>query len=258
MLQHDVQIQMCLERRPDTIFLFAAPPPPPALPLPTTTSQTVGSYNKKGALAQYAASRSCQKSVDAADTALRGALVKLSVSQSLARDPTLLSMLCFFFVSWLFTGRRNVSLRLVSLYIRTGQFDPAVIFLLFPASWLYSRVIAGGFQLQVGQGAELMSMVGRLQDAGLVVDEKLDMIIEHLRKQEENAARLELRLAEYSESMAEVNKHRMKRCSLVWGVKPFFCCVQFSFGRESGKHSYGGTSCSRAHSPYFSPSLPDA
>lgn len=47
-------------------------------------------------------------------------------------------------------------------------------------------------------------MVGNLQDAGLVVDEKLDMIIEHLRKQEEHTARLELRLAEYSESIAEV------------------------------------------------------
>lgn len=51
-----------------------------------------------------------------------------------------------------------------------------------------------------------MAMVGRLQDAGLVVDGKLDMIIEHLRKQDEHAARLELRLAEYSESMAEVSK----------------------------------------------------
>lgn len=50
-----------------------------------------------------------------------------------------------------------------------------------------------------------MAMVGRLQGAGLVVDEKLDMIIEHLRKQEEHAARLELRLAEYAESMAEVS-----------------------------------------------------
>ena len=57
---------------------------------------------------------------------------------------------------------------------------------------------------QVGQGAEIMNMVGNLQDAGLVVDEKLDMIIEHLRKQEEHTARLELRLAEYSECMAEV------------------------------------------------------
>lgn len=47
-------------------------------------------------------------------------------------------------------------------------------------------------------------MVGNLQAAGLVVDEKLDMIIEHLRKQEEHTARLELRLAEYSESVAEV------------------------------------------------------
>lgn len=59
---------------------------------------------------------------------------------------------------------------------------------------------------QVGQGAELISMVGGLQGVALVVDEKLDMIIEHLRKQEEHAARLELRLAEYSESMAEVSK----------------------------------------------------
>ncbi|CAM9187175.1 unnamed protein product [Pylaiella littoralis] len=94
----------------------------------------VASYNAKGALAQYTSSRSCQKAVDAADTALRGALVKLSV----------------------------------------------------------------------GQGAELITMVGRLEGAGMVMDEKLDMIIEHLRKQEEKAERLELRLAEYSESMAEV------------------------------------------------------
>lgn len=49
-------------------------------------------------------------------------------------------------------------------------------------------------------------MVGSLQDAGLVVDEKLDLIIEHLRKQDEQAARLELRLAEYSESMAEASE----------------------------------------------------
>ncbi|CAM9908463.1 unnamed protein product [Scytosiphon promiscuus] len=106
----------------------------------TTTLQvlvdTVTSYNARGALAQYAASRSCQKAIDAADTALRGALAKLSV----------------------------------------------------------------------GQGAELISMVGDLQGVVLVVDEKLDMIIEHLRKQEEHAARLELRLAEYSESMAEVKR----------------------------------------------------
>ncbi|CAN0440080.1 unnamed protein product [Pylaiella littoralis] len=94
----------------------------------------VASYNKKGALAQYASSRSCQKVVDAADTALRGALAKLSV----------------------------------------------------------------------GQGAELIAMVGRLEGAGMVADEKLDMIIEHLRRQEEKAEKLELRLAEYSESMAEV------------------------------------------------------
>lgn len=51
-----------------------------------------------------------------------------------------------------------------------------------------------------------MAMVGRLEGVGLVVDEKLDMIIERLRKQEENAARLELRLAEYSENMAEVRE----------------------------------------------------
>ncbi|CAN0434518.1 unnamed protein product [Pylaiella littoralis] len=93
----------------------------------------VATYNANGALAQYTSSRSCQKAVDAADTALRGALVKLSV----------------------------------------------------------------------GQGAELIAMVGRLEGAGVVLDEKLDMIIEHLQKQEENAAKLELRLAEYSESMAE-------------------------------------------------------
>lgn len=51
-------------------------------------TQAVASYNAKGALAQYTSSRSCQKAVDAADTALRGALVKLSVSRtgSLARE----------------------------------------------------------------------------------------------------------------------------------------------------------------------------
>ncbi len=68
-------------------------------------------------------------------------------------------------------------------------------------------VCARGLLLtQVGQGAELIAMVGRLEGVGLVVDEKLDMIIERLRKQEENAARLELRLAEYSENMAEVRE----------------------------------------------------
>ncbi|CAB1102808.1 unnamed protein product [Ectocarpus sp. CCAP 1310/34] len=99
-----------------------------------TLVDTVASYNAKGTLAQYACSRSCQRAVDAADTALRGALTKLSV----------------------------------------------------------------------GQGAELITMVGRLQGVGLVVDEKLDMIIEQLRKQEENAAKMELSLAKYSASMAEV------------------------------------------------------
>lgn len=55
-------------------------------------------------------------------------------------------------------------------------------------------------------------MVGELTEANLVVDEKLDMIIEHLKKQDEKAARMELRLAEYSESMAEVGRRvfRMK------------------------------------------------
>lgn len=57
-------------------------------------------------------------------------------------------------------------------------------------------------------------MVGRLQGAGMVMDEKLDMIIEHLRKQEEKAERLELRLAEYSESMAEVRKQSNHHSSL--------------------------------------------
>ncbi|CAM9513683.1 unnamed protein product [Ectocarpus fasciculatus] len=99
-----------------------------------TLVDTVASYNAKGTLAQYASSRSCQRAVDAADTALRGALTKLSV----------------------------------------------------------------------GQGVELITMVGRLQGVGLVVDEKLDMIIEQLRRQEENAAKMELSLAKYSESMAEV------------------------------------------------------
>lgn len=47
-------------------------------------------------------------------------------------------------------------------------------------------------------------MVGNLQDAGLVVDEKLDMIIEHLQKQEKQTAALETRLALYNESIAEV------------------------------------------------------
>ncbi|CAN0363125.1 unnamed protein product, partial [Ectocarpus sp. 12 AP-2014] len=99
-----------------------------------TLVDTVASYNAKGTLAQYASSRSCQRAVDAADTALRGALTKLSV----------------------------------------------------------------------GQSAELITMVGRLQGVGLVVDEKLDMIIEQLRRQEENAAKMELSLAKYSASMAEV------------------------------------------------------
>eukprot|EP00903_Cladosiphon_okamuranus_P015667 g14469.t1 len=110
---------------------------------------TVASYDAKGALTQYLCSRSCQKAVDAADTALRGALVNLSV----------------------------------------------------------------------GQGAEVLAMVGRLQGAGLVVDEKLDMIIEHLRKQEEHAARLELRLAEYSESMAEVLGQFAKANPIVEGKR---------------------------------------
>ena len=48
-------------------------------------------------------------------------------------------------------------------------------------------------------------MVSGLENAGLVVTEKLDMVFEQLRKQEETTARLELRLAEYSEAMAEVN-----------------------------------------------------
>ena len=43
--------------------------------------QEVASYDAKGALAQYTSSRSCQKAIDAADTALRGALMKLSVSR---------------------------------------------------------------------------------------------------------------------------------------------------------------------------------
>lgn len=60
--------------------------------------------------------------------------------------------------------------------------------------------------IKVGQAAELMAMVSGLETAGLVVTEKLDMIFEQLRKQEETTARLELRLAEYSEAMAEV-KH---------------------------------------------------
>lgn len=49
-----------------------------------------------------------------------------------------------------------------------------------------------------------MDMVNRLEGAGLVVDEKLDMIIEHLERQEARAAKLELPLAEHSESIAEV------------------------------------------------------
>lgn len=62
--------------------------------------QTVGSYDAKGALTQYLCSRSCQKAVDAADTALRGALVKLSVSHSLAHDPTCSFFILHVFVSW--------------------------------------------------------------------------------------------------------------------------------------------------------------
>ncbi|CAM9266255.1 unnamed protein product, partial [Sphacelaria rigidula] len=115
---------------------------------------TVASYNQKGTLAQYASSRSCQKAVDAADVALRGALTKLAV----------------------------------------------------------------------GQGAELMSMVGNLQDAGLVVDEKLDMIIEHLQKQEKQTAALETRLALYNESIAEVTSSSPQKIKLQ-------CCTL----RELGK-----------------------
>lgn len=69
-------------------------------------------------------------------------------------------------------------------------------------------------------------MVGRLEDAGLVVDEKLDIIIEHLRKHEEHAARLEIRLAKYSESMAEV---------IVGGV---VVVVAFSSGPTACKYIY--------------------
>lgn len=58
---------------------------------------------------------------------------------------------------------------------------------------------------QVGQGVELMSMVGHLQDAGLVVDEKLDMIIKHMEIQEKQTAALEMRLAEYNDHIAEVS-----------------------------------------------------
>lgn len=51
-----------------------------------------------------------------------------------------------------------------------------------------------------------MTMVSGLENAGLVVTEKLDMVFEQLRKQEETTARLELRLAQYSEATAEVRK----------------------------------------------------
>ncbi|CAM9487507.1 unnamed protein product, partial [Hapterophycus canaliculatus] len=105
--------------------------------------KTVASYNARGTLAQYAASRSCQKAIDAADTALRGALAKLTV----------------------------------------------------------------------GQGAELITMVGDLQGVALVVEEKMDMIIEHLRKQDEHAARLELRLAEHAASIEEVLRRFVKESS---------------------------------------------
>ena len=62
-------------------------------------------------------------------------------------------------------------------------------------------------------------MVSGLESAGLVVTEKLDMVFEQLRRQDENAARLELRLAEYSEAVAEArteqplarNKHPFLR-----------------------------------------------
>ena len=49
-------------------------------------------------------------------------------------------------------------------------------------------------------------MVSGLQASGLVVTEKLDMVFEQLRRQEETTARMELRLAEYGEAMAEVIK----------------------------------------------------
>ena len=49
-------------------------------------------------------------------------------------------------------------------------------------------------------------MVSGLQASGLVVTERLDMVFEQLRRQEETTARMELRLAEYGEAMAEVIK----------------------------------------------------
>ena len=49
-------------------------------------------------------------------------------------------------------------------------------------------------------------MVSGLQASGLVVTEKLDMVFEQLRRQEETTARMELRLAEYGEAIAEVIK----------------------------------------------------
>ncbi|CAM9886582.1 unnamed protein product [Ascophyllum nodosum] len=65
-------------------------------------------------------------------------------------------------------------------------------------------------RLAVGQTAELMTMVTGLQASGLVVTERLDMVFEQLRRQEETTARMELRLAEYGEAMAEVLGHLMR------------------------------------------------
>ena len=44
-------------------------------------SKTIIEWEKKGMLAQYLASRSCKRAVEDADTALRGALQRLVVSQ---------------------------------------------------------------------------------------------------------------------------------------------------------------------------------
>lgn len=66
-------------------------------------------------------------------------------------------------------------------------------------------------------------MVNRLESAELVVTEKFDMIFEQLRRQEVNRARLELRLAEYNDAMAEA---RTKTSTYFYGVKhPFLCIV---------------------------------
>lgn len=59
--------------------------------------------------------------------------------------------------------------------------------------------------VKVGQNAELMEMVSRLECVGLVVDQRLDMIFEQLRKQDEDISHLGLQTDKILEMMAQVN-----------------------------------------------------